>query len=601
MTRRNHWNRFASLVAVAASLLAIGCGGSGGDGGTTAPPTEPPDNPSCVGESFDSSWEAIQAKIIERHGCTQDVCHGDARSGGLDLRPDAAYASLFEVGALGSAFNRIEPGDNDRSYLWLKLAAATLPGAGIQVAGSAMPSGLPPISEDELEALRAWIYAGAPETGTVTATADLLSACLPEPEPITIEPLDPPAAGEGIQFVLPPTFLAAASEQELCFATYYDFSAQVPEEVIDPTGKYFRFRGQELRQDPQSHHLVLLHAELEPDAVRDPSFGEWTCAGGAREGEGCDPLDLSACGEGGHCRSRVDPRSIGCIGFGPQGAGLAIFQQIGGAQAAQAQIEFREGVFGQMPIRGIAYWSSHAFNLTSKDTMLNGRLNFYFARDQRFPLQAIFDVDDVFSPNAAPYTEGTTCGEYVLPRGARLFGITSHTHARGKHFWAETPDGTRIYENFIYNDPLKQFFEPPFAFDSTNPADRTIHYCATYNNGMNEDGSPNPETVTRASRVPPSALQTFGACRPIACAAGNVGAACNGENDDASCDSSPGAGDGLCDACRITGGESTENEMFILIGQYFIDPSFPQPPVNGPVFAGLASLPPGSGSSAPLE
>jgi hypothetical protein len=118
---------------------------------------------------------------------------------------------------------------------------------------------------------------------------------------------------------------------------------------------------------------------------------------------------------------------------------------------------------------------------------------------------------------------------------------------------------------------------------------------------MNEDGSPNPETVTRASRVPPSAQQTFGACKPIACAAGNVGAACNGENDDATCDSSPGAADGLCDACRITGGESTENEMFILIGQYFIDPSFPQPPVNGPVFAGLASLPPGGGSSGPLE
>jgi hypothetical protein len=37
------------------------------------------------------------------------------------------------------------------------------------------------------------------------------------------------------------------------------------------------------------------------------------------------------------------------------------------------------------------------------------------------------------------------------------------------------------------------------------------------------------------------------------------------------CDTSPGAGDGLCDACAITGGESTENEMFILIGQYYID------------------------------
>ena len=28
--------------------------------------------------------------------------------------------------------------------------------------------------------------------------------------------------------------------------------------------------------------------------------------------------------------------------------------------------------------------------------------------------------------------------------------------------------------------------------------------------------------------------------------------------------------DGVCDACPITGGESTENEMFIAIGQYFV-------------------------------
>lgn len=33
----------------------------------------------------------------------------------------------------------------------------------------------------------------------------------------------------------------------------------------------------------------------------------------------------------------------------------------------------------------------------------------------------------------------------------------------------------------------------------------------------------------------------------------------------------PGANDGLCDACPITGGESTENEMFILIGSYYVD------------------------------
>lgn len=49
----------------------------------------------------------------------------------------------------------------------------------------------------------------------------------------------------------------------------------------------------------------------------------------------------------------------------------------------------------------------------------------------------------------------------------------------------------------------------------------------------------------------------------------------DGAGDDASCDSSPGAGDGFCDACPITGGESTQNEMFVLFGAHYVDPTVP--------------------------
>ncbi|MDG2307574.1 MAG: hypothetical protein P8R42_23555 [Candidatus Binatia bacterium] len=602
MTRRIFSFSTPALLAICLFLTA-GCGsdatsGVGRSTGPTEPPTEPeppveppPGEPSCsTGEVFGSTFKAIQANIFEQRGCTQQVCHGSSAAGGLDLSPDVAYQNLFQVDSVGSRWRLIEPGDKDRSHLWLKVAAKLDP--SITVAGATMPSGLPPISEDELEALRLWIYAGAPENATVLGTEDLLGACLPEIKPIIVEPLDPPAAGEGIQFVLPPVLLKASSEHEICFATHYDFTDQVPDWAIDPTGLYFRFSGQELRQDPQSHHLVLIHADFDPDtSVDHPSFGTWTCGGGASHSDVCDPLDLGSCGDDGYCHSEIDPVSIGCIGYGPPGGGFGITaQQIGGAQEAQAFIEFREGVFGQMPLRGIAYWSSHAFNLTNEDTLLNGRINFPFAAEQTFPLQQIFNVEAVFSPTAAPYTEQTICNSEQLPQGARLFGLTSHTHEKGKYFWAELPDGTMIYENFIYNDPVKQFFSPELEFDSEDPADRRIRYCARYNNGMNADGSPNPELVTRSSRVPESARQTFGACEPVACAAGNIGAPCSGTGDDAACDSTPGASDGFCDACNITGGESTENEMFILIGQYFIDPAFPQPSTDGPVFAGLASV-----------
>jgi hypothetical protein len=80
---------------------------------------------------------------------------------------------------------------------------------------------------------------------------------------------------------------------------------------------------------------------------------------------------------------------------------------------------------------------------------------------------------------------------------------------------------------------------------------------------LNDDGTADLRLVTRLSTMPDRTT-----CKPVACVAGKVEAACNGASDGASCDSSPGAGDGVCDACPITAGVTTENEMFVLIGGY---------------------------------
>jgi hypothetical protein len=59
-----------------------------------------------------------------------------------------------------------------------------------------------------------------------------------------------------------------------------------------------------------------------------------------------------------------------------------------------------------------------------------------------------------------------------------------------------------IYENFVYNGPVNQYYDPPL---------------------------------------------------------------------DAARNSSPGARDGECDACVTPGGNSTEDEMFILLGAYYVE------------------------------
>ena len=43
---------------------------------------------------------------------------------------------------------------------------------------------------------------------------------------------------------------------------------------------------------------------------------------------------------------------------------------------------------------------------------------------------------------------------------------------------------------------------------------------------------------------------------------------CHG--DHSVCDSTPDAGDGVCDACFAMGGFTTEDEMYIFLGSYYI-------------------------------
>ena len=103
---------------------------------------------------------------------------------------------------------------------------------------------------------------------------------------------------------------------------------------------------------------------------------------------------------------------------------------------------------------------------------------------------------------------------------------------------------------------------------SPDPAQRTLRYCATFNNGVGSDGAPDVDVVTRASRVAPNTL--IGRCNPVACVAGQIAAPCASDTD---CDSKPEAGDGWCDACQITGGQATENEQFVLWGFQFVEPT----------------------------
>jgi hypothetical protein len=534
--------------------------------------------------TFESSFDAIQKVIFDGRGCTTSACHGEAKSGGLDLRPDAAYAQLLNVKSSNSQLARVRPGTATDSFLYQKLAAATNPDM-VKTMGSPMPVGTAPLSANELEAVRLWIVKSAPETGNVADEitgndiGSLLDACVPPAKPVKAIPLEPPAPNEGVQFVLPNYLLKAGTELEQCTPFAYDFTNKVPAQYKDVARNVMFVNGTRVLQDPSSHHMVVWNPEKTLSTV--PESG-WTCHGGPSDGKPCSG-NRPDCGEASVCAGPPTPGTL--CDFDTQAiasnnanifdtlialgtlltSGLP--EQVANTQSPQEYVPpFEGGVYSELPLKGVLWFNSHAFNLTTEDTVLDARMNFFYAKERMRKMVPTNIVRNEVPNGLAPFTTKTFCSTAVVPRDYRIAMLTGHTHRHGTRFWARDAMGQQIYESFVYNDPIYTHFDPWLEFDAPDEASRTIEFCAEFNNGVKKDGSPDVHMVTRKSRMPPPNAT----CTPVACTAGKVGDACTADRD---CDSSAGAGDGECDACPITSGLTTENEMFVLMPWYVLPPS----------------------------
>ncbi|MEO8603261.1 MAG: DUF4215 domain-containing protein [bacterium] len=560
-------------------------------------------------DAFPSTMALIQKAIFENHGCTNDACHGAGQSGGLDLRAGSAYASLVDQPwSQDPLRKRIEPGDPQNSILFLKLAAKTSPDqypADELGIGTPMPSVGAGLSADELEAVRRWIYAAATETGSVPGVGDLLNACTPEPEPLQIKPLDPPPVGEGVQLHMPRWIVKAKEEHEICFSSYYDFTDQVPAELRGPNDT-FCYNEEQLRQDPLSHHLIV-SLYVGSYGPNDPSWGAFRCTGGPKDGESCVATDLGFCGVGFECATAPQIQ-VGCSGVGPPDPTQNSIQ-FTGAQQPNASNPFPDGAYRCIPLKGMLMWNSHAFNLTDRDGDLQAWINFRFAKpdERKYQADGIFNLAAIFKMSVPAFQQQEVCNvqTFAAKSGGQsvateLFELTSHTHSRGKRwrtFLGEftcagtsnacdpldptrlcgagvactSPDGSDpqealIYTNFVYNDPVHLRFDPPLEL-SGNRSGRSLTYCSLYDNGFTD-----PSTVKLQSTSPVTPFGTSTCPVATHCTAGKPQAPCSGattEQRHRSCDSTAGAGDGLCDACTLNGGVTTTDEMFLLLGSYY--------------------------------
>ncbi len=566
----------------------------------------------CQADSADyqTTFEAIQGVIFdgEQYQCSNNVCHGSSQAGGLDLRAGASHGSLLSVAsAIDPSVSRVFPGDQDMSMLYMKLAAKTLGTGGVP--GSPMPSNAATVTDDHLAALRLWIRAGAPETGVVEGSAALFASCLPPATPNKIPQPDPPAAGTGHQIAMPGYGLAAQSEFEGCVPSYYDVSGLVPAEYrvpcqgfaegTNPTGDCFSYDFTRLAQDPQSHHSII-HIYNGSYDWNDPGWGQWRCYLGENDGAPCDPASRWTGGAdpcpGGVCGGQAK-EGVACLaadGFGPSDYGLLNDNApaFGGAQEATNTSTRPGGVWSLLPLSGVVVWNSHAFNLTDEDMNMEAWFNFEYTEDRRFRARGMFRDRYIFTQDVPPFESREYCATYTFEEGARMFLLSSHTHKRGvrwRHYLppqqpcGDGPDapngngtdpdclpgdpGDIFYESYDYQDAVELEPDPPMHF-SGSEAQRTIKFCALFDNGKAD-----PSTVKRQSTSPDVPYSQFadfipgGPCSndEVKCLGGpNVGQLCGG--DDNNCPLSE------CDACDLLGGVTTEDEMFIATGGFYIDP-----------------------------
>lgn len=99
----------------------------------------------------------IQTNVFNT-SCAVSGCHRGAGAPlGLDLSAGNARDNLVNVDSREVPdLLRVDPGDPDDSYLVMKIEGA--PG----IVGARMPRGRPPLSDEQIQLIRAWIEAGAP-------------------------------------------------------------------------------------------------------------------------------------------------------------------------------------------------------------------------------------------------------------------------------------------------------------------------------------------------------------------------------------------------------------------------------------------------------
>lgn len=410
-----------------------------------------------IASGHGDTWNIIQDAIWNPK-CT--MCHVSgssfAEQSGLILTDDVAYDELIDVtpnnihaaedglklvgtDGIGSLYN---------SFLWEKINAPNYEHfyEDHPEYGSVMPLGLDFLTNGELEFIRQWIIAGAPEEGVVASESLLLDETVFSPP--AFEPLEIPE--NGIQVHIPPFNVPPQFERELFYYV----------EIDTPSYVYVNRIASTMR--PGSHHFIVYTY----DGVPQNNLPSKEVFRDIRNFDGT-----------------VNPGVL----FQMQ------FQKfISGTQTRLFDYTFPEGVALKIdPSFGFDL-NSHYANYSNDTIVGEVYNNFYFSDEADIDHVAeILQLsnNDIYLP---PNQETTISSKFWINQEigepANIFQLFSHAHKLNTNFKVfrinqNEPDSRElIYISYDWEHPPVMKFDPPLFFNENEG----IEMEATYFNDTDE-------------------------------------------------------------------------------------------------------------------
>lgn len=428
------------LGALSLAILIASCQKTGGN------PDDGPDPTPVFSSSFDQLQRRILTPTCATSGCHSSDNDATFNQHRLVLAAGQAYKNLVGVAPTNSVAKtngllRVKPFTSQESLLYHKLNAAAGHHNGANY-GNPMPLGKEMLSVGQIEFVRRWIEAGAPQVGSVVDST-LLDDKTPSVVPDSFEPLIAPAANSGLQLRLDPFSVAPNFERELFIR-----------KAIGNTQDIYVNRF-EIKMRPNSHHFVMYNFR------NDQNLPAMNQIRDLRNSDNSYNLQTA----------------------------LSMQNHVYfiGVQSPYVDYTFPEGTALPIPANATMDMNSHYVNKTTSALTGEVYMNLYTTNKANVKnVVKTMDYNNTNLPIPAK-TRVTLSKTFTMSKPIKVLVLTSHTHKLGEKFVVRIKGGARdgeiIYTSTNWEHPEIITFTTPVQLAKGDALVSEI----TYNNTTAKD------------------------------------------------------------------------------------------------------------------